>query len=70
MNTIKTEVKLIYLLHPIAETPSTGQQIGYYYEAGRAVGCKLRFPDGHTACLTYAEIGKLIERQQEYEIQA
>lgn len=47
------------LQHPLHEVPSVAVQTGYYNQAGRAVGLKLEFCDGHTACLTYAEIERL-----------
>lgn len=67
MPTLKTEIKLIYLLHPVAETPSVGRRVGYYYDGLKVVGLKLQFPDGHTACLTYAQIGELMERHEDYD---
>lgn len=61
MTTIQTEIKVIYLLHPVKQIPAEAQRIGYYLEAGRVVGYELQFPDGHRCKLTYAEIGELIE---------
>jgi len=63
---LQTEIKVIHLLHPIQRAPAEAQRIGYYTQAGRAVGYELQFPDGHRCNLTYAEIGKLIEADEAY----
>lgn len=62
--TIQTEIKMIHLLHPIERVPAEAQRIGYYLQAGRAIGYELQFPDGHRCKLTYAEIGELIEADE------
>lgn len=64
---MKTKVKVIYLLHPVVEVPSVGRRIGHYYDGIKVIGYKLEFPDGHTACLTYEEIGDLMARHEAYE---
>ena len=62
----KTEVKLIYLLHPNEEVPAVAQRVGYYTEAAKVIGYELQFPDGHRCHLTYAEIGDLIAAGEAY----
>ena len=65
MAIIKTEVKIVYLRHPLNNIMSAAQRVGYYYQHGRCVGYKLQFPDGHTCHLTYAEIGVLMKEDEE-----
>ena len=64
--TIKTEVKIIYLLHPNERVPAVAQRVGYYTEAAKVIGYELQFPDGHRCHLTYAEIGDLIAAGEAY----
>ena len=57
----QTNVQRIDLMHLTQHAPTSTQQIGWYVTPinGRAIGLKLEFPDGHTCCLTYEEIGQL-----------
>ena len=52
-------MKTIHLTHPIHNCPAVADVTGYHRENGRNIGLKLQFPDGHTASLTYTEIGEL-----------
>jgi hypothetical protein len=50
----------VRLMHPTLNVPAVATSTSYYRShAGRAIGLVLVFADGHTASLTYAEIGQL-----------
>ena len=59
--TIKVEPKIYHSLrHPLHDDVRlSAMVVDRYHENGRFVGYKLQFTDGHTACLTFAEIRKL-----------
>jgi hypothetical protein len=64
---MKATVKIVYMRHPLNNIMSAAQRIGYYLDGAKVVGYKLLFPDGHTCCLTYAEIGERMQPECEPE---
>ena len=54
-----TNAQPVTLMHPTEHAPATAERVGWYVAKGRTIGLKLQFPDGHIACLTYAEIREL-----------
>ena len=63
----KYQVVACHMRHPLHGLPSTPKVVGDYMENGRFVGLKLQFADGHTASLTFAEIRRLQETDEEYD---
>lgn len=55
----RRELEDVALRHPLNDCPAVAERVGYYRLAGYNVGLVLRFADGHTASLTYAEIRDL-----------
>jgi hypothetical protein len=54
--------KTYRLMHPTLHVPAVATSTNYYRSpAGKAIGMVLQFADGHTASLTYGEIGQLQE---------
>ena len=49
----------VHLRHPLLGCPASASVKGRYVKDGRNVGLVLQFADGHTASLTYDEIGRL-----------
>ena len=47
---------IIYMNHPVHDTPSVAERVGYYYEGIKVVGYELQFPDGYRCKLRYQEI--------------
>lgn len=57
LHTVEDDVNKTYnLWHPLYEVPAVALVEDYYRKNGRVVGLVLRFCDGHTAAMTYAEI--------------
>jgi hypothetical protein len=54
----------ISLMHPTLHVPAVATSTNYYRHAGRAIGLVLVFADGHTASLSYREIGELEDALQ------
>lgn len=50
--------KVHRLMHPELGVPAEAAQLDFWYEKGRVVGLRLRFPD-KVRCLRYAEIRAL-----------
>lgn len=62
---MKTEIKIIFLNHPLHQLPSVGKRVGWYHKNGRAVGYELQFPDGHRCKLTFEEIRELMSAEED-----
>ena len=52
----KNSTHIIYMNHPVHDTPSVAERVGYYYDGLKVIGYELQFPDGHQCKLTYQEI--------------
>lgn len=52
-------IAAVHLRHPLTGCPAVADPVRYYQQNGRNVGLVLQFPDGHTASLSYSEIGEL-----------
>lgn len=64
----QTTVARIDLMHPTQNAPASARQVGWYANpaTGRVIGLRLEFPDRHTCCLTYEEIGALKEAAENF----